>query len=128
MPENKMHNSQQHRRLGVRGWLIRSLKGLALLLGILLAAVGVLALIPPSTRSIPGEHAIAEIQTIMLGGFPQAVLCRGNDRRNPILLYVHGGPGASQMPIARTYSDELEKHFVVAHWDQRGAGASCAGV
>ena len=32
------------------------------------------------------------------------------------------------MPIAPTYSHELEKRFVVAHWDQRGAGASCAGV
>jgi pimeloyl-ACP methyl ester carboxylesterase len=123
-----MHSQQQHRGLGIRGWLIRLIKGLALILGILLVAAGVLSLIPPSTRRIPGQDAIAEIQTITLGGFPQAVLLRGNDLRNPILLYVHGGPGASQMPIAWTYSDELEKHFVVAHWDQRGAGASCAGV
>jgi hypothetical protein len=113
------HHPQPPRRLGVRGWLIRFIKGLGLLLGILLAGAGVWALIPPSTRPIPGAYAIAELQSITLGGFPQAVLLRGNDRRNPVLLYVHGGPGASQMPIARTYSDELEKHFVVAHWDQR---------
>ena len=55
-------------------------------------------------------------------------LVRGEDRRNPVLLYVHGGPGSAHLPIARRYSDELEKHFVVVHWDQRGAGASCNGV
>ncbi len=122
-----MHNPQQ-RSFGIRGWLILGGKGLALLLGLILVGGGVWALVPPDTGPIPGEHAIAEFQSITLGGFQQTVLLRGNDRRNPILLYVHGGPGASQMPIARTYSDELEKHFVVAHWDQRGAGASCAGV
>jgi pimeloyl-ACP methyl ester carboxylesterase len=123
-----MDNPPQRRRLGIRGRLIRLIKGLALLLGFLLVAGSVCALIPPSTRPIPGEYAIAELQSISLVGFKQTVLLRGNDRRNPILLYVHGGPGASQLPIARTYSDELEKHFVVAHWDQRGAGASCTGV
>src|SRR5215208_6431060 len=122
-----MHHPQQ-RSFGIRGWLVLGAKGLALLLGLLLVAGSVWALVPPYTHPIPGEHTIAELQSISLGGFLQTVLLRGNDRRNPILLYVHGGPGASQMPIAPTYSHELEKHFVVAHWDQRGAGASCVGV
>ena len=119
-----MNPSPQRHRIGSR----RLLKGLGLLLGFLLAAVGIWALVPPSTQTIPGEYAIAELQSISLGGFNQTVLLRGEDRRSPILLYVHGGPGAAQMVLAPTYSDELEKHFVVAHWDQRGAGASCAGV
>ena len=107
-------------------------KRLGTILGItavlLVLLVGAWALVPPFTRPIPGEHAIAEIQRISLGGFEQAVLLRGNDRRNPVLLFVHGGPGSGELPIAHTYSKELEKHFVVAHWDQRGAGASCQGV
>jgi pimeloyl-ACP methyl ester carboxylesterase len=107
---------------------VRIARGVAGLLGVVVVALGVWALVPVGTRAIPGEHAIAEIRRIELGGFPQAVLLRGADRRNPVLLYVHGGPGSAQLPIARTYSGELEKHFVVAHWDQRGAGASCAGV
>jgi pimeloyl-ACP methyl ester carboxylesterase len=32
------------------------------------------------------------------------------------------------LPLAPYYSDQLEDHFVVVHWDQRGAGASCEGV
>jgi L-proline amide hydrolase len=56
----------------------------------------VLALLPPRTRPIRGPESIAEIRTMELGGFPQTVLLRGNDRRNPLLLYVHGGPGGGQ--------------------------------
>jgi len=122
-----LYNPQQG-SFRMRRRLVLVGKGLAFLLGLLLVAGGEWALLPPATRPIPGEYAMAELQSISISGFPQTVLLRGNDRRNPILLYVHGGPGASQMPIARTYSDELEKHFVVVHWDQRGAGASCAGV
>jgi pimeloyl-ACP methyl ester carboxylesterase len=123
-----MNNSQRQPGIGIKGWLMRFLKGLGIFVGVLLLAIGIWALIPQGTRSIEGDYAIAEIRSITLGGFDQSVLLRGDDWRNPILLYVHGGPGAAQMPIARTYSDELEKHFVVAHWDQRGAGASCSGV
>jgi len=115
----KKKDSTRIRRLG---------KGLVRLVGILLIIILIWALIPPFTAPISSDNSIAEIQTITLGGFPQKVLLRGIDRNNPILLYVHGGPGAAQMVLAPTYSQELEKHFVVAHWDQRGAGASCAGV
>lgn len=112
-------NATRIRRLG---------KGLARLLGILIIIILAWALIPPFTMPIFGDNSIAEIQTFTLGGFPQKVLLRGTDRNNPILLYIHGGPGSAQMVLAPTYSNELEKHFVVAHWDQRGAGASCADV
>ncbi|UCE85714.1 MAG: alpha/beta hydrolase [Deltaproteobacteria bacterium] len=112
----------------MRLWTVRLAKGLGSLLGAVALALVLWSLVPAGTRAIPGEHAVAEIRRIELGGFPQAVLLRGVDRRNPVLLYVHGGPGSAQLPVARLYSGELEKHFVVAHWDQRGAGASCAGV
>ena len=109
---------------GMKRWLAGIGIGIACLLGVLVIAVGVLALLPPRTRAIRGEESIAEIRSVELGGFQQAVLLRGNDRRNPILLYVHGGPGGGQLPLARHYSQKLEKYFLVVHWDQRGAGAS----
>ena len=109
-------------------WLRRLAKGLGALAAVLALALGVWSLVPVGTSAIPGAAAIAELRRIEVGGFPQTVLLRGEDRSNPVLLYVHGGPGSAQLPIARLYSNELEKHFVVAHWDQRGAGASCDGV
>lgn len=109
-------------------WIIRLSKALGALLAALLLATGAWSLVPAGTPAIPGEHAIAELRRIELGGFLQTVLLRGTDRRNPVLLYLHGGPGSGQIPIARPSSAELEKHFVVVNWDQRGAGASCSGV
>jgi pimeloyl-ACP methyl ester carboxylesterase len=91
-------------------------------------ALGLWALLPAHTAPIAGEQAIAELERVSLGGFEQTILVRGQDRRLPVLLYVHGGPGFGQLPIAAGYSDQLERHFVVVHWDQRGAGASCAGA
>jgi len=110
----------------LKRWLLRIAKGVGALVAALALALGVWALVPVGTRAIAGAEAIAEVRHIEIGGFAQTLLLRGVDRRNPVLLYVHGGPGSAQLPIARLYSTELEEHFVVAHWDQRGAGASCA--
>lgn len=65
-------------------------------------------------------------QKVLLGGFPQEVSVRGADAGNPLLLVLHGGPGLAEMPLFATYNSELERHFLVAHWDQRGAGRSYA--
>ncbi|MFW6282368.1 MAG: alpha/beta fold hydrolase [bacterium] len=71
---------------------------------------------------IPGS--IASLEKINIGGMEQSILIRGNDINNPILLWLHGGPGSSQMPIAHKYDKKLEKEFIMIHWDQRGSGKS----
>jgi proline iminopeptidase len=73
-------------------------------------------------RVLPGS--VAELVRVPVGGVPQTLLLRGHDARRPVLLVLHGGPGGSAMPLAQHFSSELEQHFVVAHWDQRGAGKS----
>jgi proline iminopeptidase len=65
-------------------------------------------------------------QRVLLGGLAQEVLVRGADAGNPLLLILHGGPGFAEMPLFTAYNAGLEQHFLVAHWDQRGAGRSYA--
>lgn len=61
---------------------------------------------------------------VTLGGARQVVNVRGADRANPILVYIHGGPGAVEMPFAWAFQRPWEDYFTVVQWDQRGAGRS----
>lgn len=70
------------------------------------------------------SERIAYLGKINLGGVDQWILIRGCNRHNPILLCLHGGPGTAQIAFAPRYQAELEKHFVVINWDQRGSGKS----
>ena len=63
------------------------------------------------------------MRRIQLGGVEQTILVRGDSSANPVLLYLHGSPGVAEMPFSYKNA-ELERDFVVVHWDQRGAGKS----
>jgi pimeloyl-ACP methyl ester carboxylesterase len=109
---------------------MRVLKLFIVLLSVVIAvpsfALAIIAFLPAKTAPLAGPDPIAVLERIELGGVEQTVLIRGVDRRNPVLLYVHGGPGMGVLPLTRFWAEELEKHFVVVAWDQRGAGASCS--
>lgn len=70
------------------------------------------------------KESIAEINYLNINGIEQFVLIRGNNINNPVLLMIHGGPGSPQAHMNCKYNKELEEHYVVVNWDQRGAGAS----
>ena len=76
-------------------------------------------------RRAPDPHkSISHLERVTLGGLPQTIRIRGDDRAaNPILLFAHGGPGLPEMPVAHRNA-ELERIFTVVQWDQRGAGKS----
>jgi pimeloyl-ACP methyl ester carboxylesterase len=76
------------------------------------------------TPAIDTPKGIASLEQVELGGCRQWILIRGQDSTKPLLLFVHGGPGSSEMWFAHHSMRELEKHFVCVNWDQRGAGKS----
>jgi pimeloyl-ACP methyl ester carboxylesterase len=106
---------------------------LAMALALLAALVAIACLIPGSTapiadaqgRPVPGS--IAVLEKVTLGGVEQSLLIRGRNVANPVLLYLHGGPGTSELGMVRAYNiPALERHLTVVVWDQRGAGKSFA--
>lgn len=79
---------------------------------------------PTWTPRIEGENSISSLEQIEINGTDHEVMMRGVDRRNPIVIFVHGGPGCSEIPYVRKYQNLLEKNFTIVHYDQRGSGKS----
>jgi pimeloyl-ACP methyl ester carboxylesterase len=76
----------------------------------------------PDGEVLPGS--IAEIGYLRLGGLNQWVMIRGESVANPLLIFVHGGPGFPEMRLFRTFNAPLEKEFTVVYWEQRGTDKS----
>ena len=70
---------------------------------------------------IGAPRGIDEGIYVKIGGIDQWVQIRGDDRANPCLLILNGGPGFSMMGLAAVFQP-WERYFTVVQWDQRGEG------
>ena len=102
----------------------KSLKILKAVLIILLLFIVIRLFGPTWTPSIKGEDSISELTKVEINGTDLEIMIRGEDRDNPVLLFVHGGPCCSEIPYIRNYQKSLEKDFTIVHYDQRGSGKS----
>jgi len=84
------------------------------------------AAIIANLRWIDTTEGIDQLRPIQVGDITQWISIRGKHRDNPILLFVHGGPGSPMMPAAWAFQTPWEEYFTVAQWDQRGAGKTAA--
>jgi pimeloyl-ACP methyl ester carboxylesterase len=71
--------------------------------------------------AIQSANGIQEGMYVKIGGIDQWIEIDGEDRANPVILFVHGGPGGSTLPLSSAWRP-WEKHFTVVQWDQRGTG------
>lgn len=101
-----------NRFLRITLWLIGCIAGLAALL--------LLSIWISSGNTPEGGTKIAKKGWANIGGIQQGYFIRGEDERNPVILFLHGGPGSPELPMIK--DTELEKHFTVCYWDQRGTG------
>jgi pimeloyl-ACP methyl ester carboxylesterase len=79
-----------------------------------------------ASRKIVSPHGIETMTQIPIDGTQQWISVRGHDSRNPILLFLHGGPASPDMPLSWTFQTPWEDYFTVVQWDQRGAGKTYA--
>ena len=105
-------------------------RGVAVVTALGLVALGI-GIARPATTSpiVDGDGneiagSIAELTTVDINGHDLAMMIRGHSVDNPVLLFLAGGPGGSELGAMRRHLPELEEHFTVVTWDQRGSGKS----
>jgi pimeloyl-ACP methyl ester carboxylesterase len=100
------------------------------LVAVFLVFIAVLIVSPASTPPILGADgkplpgSIAELTSVRINGCDEELLIRGHSTGNPVLLYLSGGPGQSDLAYPRALFGELEKNVTVVSWDKRGTGYS----
>jgi pimeloyl-ACP methyl ester carboxylesterase len=73
-------------------------------------------------------NSIAVMEKVKLGGAEEWMTIRGKDSGNPVLLFLAGGPGGTQLVTERRALAGLEDRFVVVNWEQPGSGKSFDAV
>ncbi len=122
----------RNRALARKGWVpsMIFLLTVAALLVVFVAVSQWTAYTPPilgaDGKPLPGS--IASLEKVRLGGVDQWLIIRGQDVHKPVLLFLSGGPGASEAGRVVRFNQELEKHFVVVIWEQRGCGKSYPSI
>jgi hypothetical protein len=99
---------------------------------LLLIVSGCAQMAPAPAASTSAEIAVGkctavdakldEESFVYIGGIPQWVTIHGADCANPVVLFLHGGPGNALSPYAKSIYGAWEKQFTLVQWDQRGAG------
>ena len=75
---------------------------------------------------IVAPSGVQETYKTRIGGIDQWLNVRGQDRANPIIVFIHGGPASPLMPTTWQFQRPLEEYFTVVNYDQRGAGKTFA--
>lgn len=71
---------------------------------------------------IKSKQGIQESSFIEIGGIQQFISIRGEDKENPLVIFLHGGPGSPMTFVSHNYQKDLEKDFTFVNYDQRGCG------
>jgi len=80
--------------------------------------------IPNKTAQID-KNNISIREKININNSEQYIFLVGKNKNNPILLFLHGGPGSPEVGMVDFSKDILlENYFTVCYWEQRGAGLS----
>lgn len=104
---------------------------LLIILGLFIAIIACLAMMSPGKPETFTdrngnilEGSISEKIFVTIGGVKQGMFIRSKNIENPVLLFLHGGPGFPNYFLFEKFKPGLEDYFTVCYWEQRGGGLS----
>ena len=103
---------------------LNGLKILGVVLAVLIAAVLLAHIIGRAVNSRTPDGGINESMYVDINGTKQWISIYGEDMDNPVLLYLHGGPGSSTSDIDYAFTRKWADVYTVVTWDQRNCGKS----
>ncbi|MGG2094639.1 alpha/beta hydrolase [Bacillus sp. S13(2024)] len=104
---------------------MKNIKKLITFIGVIIIVLLTIALFSPTwTSHIKGHNSISALEQVEINGSSHEIMIRGKDKDNPVIIFVHGGPGCPEIPYAQKYQNLLENSFTVVNYDQRASGKS----
>jgi hypothetical protein len=135
MTENKLGGSEMTDRLSIQSLTRKVGRIMLMTLSIFLACLLVLLAVllawsPGKPKPFLDENgrfragSISEKIHVSINGVQQGMFVKSKDISNPVLLFLHGGPGMPEYFLTQRYPTGLEDYFTVVWWEQRGSGLS----
>ena len=110
-----------HRRTD---WIILAMKWAGVMALSLLAVLFIIRWIGWSVNKRIPEGGVNTSMYVDVNGSRQWINIYGKDRNNPVLLYLHGGPGSATSLFDYAFTRKWGDVYTVVTWDQRGCGKS----
>lgn len=106
----------------MRNKKFKKIKLLTRVLGILILIVFCLHILGSLWNKKVPKDGINESRYLDINGSKQWINIYGKDKNNPVLLYLHGGPGSSTSEIDYAFTRKWADIYTVVTWDQRNCG------
>lgn len=104
--------------------ILRIIKWILIVIVVLIAALLIARAIGKAIYNKTPDGGINESMYIDVNGTKQWINIYGEDMDNPVLLYLHGGPGSATSDIDYAFTRKWADKYTVVTWDQRNCGKS----
>ncbi len=108
----------------MRKKIVKIVKGIVAALFVLVMVFFLVRAIGKGIYNQTPDGGINESMYIDVNGTKQWINIYGEDLNNPVLLYLHGGPGSSTSSIDYVITRKWADVYTVVTWDQRNCGKS----
>jgi len=105
----------------------RGIVRIVFLLGIVFSLLVTSCTHTSEVKDSKGKPIALEVDSrekVTVNGSKQQIYLAGAQKENPIILWLDGGPGGSELGWVRHYLGPLHNSFTVVCWDQRGTAGS----